>query len=210
MVRSALAVLALLAVSTPLAAQEGSLPEGWEIRADRPDQDLSEVAFTEMPPGWHVTTGPAVILYQPEMVAGGSYRVDMDVFLFDPQGRREAFGLFIGGRDLQGGNQRYTYFLIRDGGQFLVKSREGRETSTLVEWTDHPAIRGYEDREEGESTVENVLTAQVGPREVRFLVNDQEVTRVSIDGLSVEGIAGLRVNHALNLHVSRFEIHPGS
>ena len=207
MVRSALPALALLALPIALTAQA---PEGWELRADRPDQDLSEVAFTEMPPGWHVTTGPAVILYRPDMVAGGAYRVDMDVFLFDPEGRREAFGLFIGGRDLQGGNQRYTYFLIRDGGQFLVKSREGRETSTHVEWTDHPAIRGYDDRDEGEVTVQNVLTAQVGSGEIRFLVNDQEVTRVSTDGLSVEGIVGLRVNHALNLHISRFELSPGS
>ncbi|HSM06686.1 MAG TPA: hypothetical protein VK858_18825 [Longimicrobiales bacterium] len=207
MVRSALPALALLALPIALTAQ---VPEGWELRADRPDQDVSEVAFTEMPPGWHVTTGPAVILYRPDMVAGGAYRVDMDVFLFDPEGRREAFGLFIGGRDLQGGNQRYTYFLIRDGGQFLVKSREGRETSTQVEWTDHPAIRGYDDRDEGEVTVQNVLTAQVGSGEIRFLVNDQEVTRVSTDGLSVEGIVGLRVNHALNLHISRFELSPGS
>ncbi|MEJ2539297.1 MAG: hypothetical protein P8188_04905, partial [Gemmatimonadota bacterium] len=127
--RLVFAAVLVLALPTILEAQ---LPDGWRIRADRPGADLTEVVFTEMPPGWHVTTGPAVILYRPDMQAGGAYRVEMEVFLFDPGGRREAFGFFLGGAHLEGEGQRYTYFLIRDGGQFLVKSRDGRETATLV------------------------------------------------------------------------------
>ena len=185
------------------------IPDGWQVRPDREGSDLTELVFSEMPPGWHVAFGPSAILYRPEMQAGGAYRVEMEVFLFDPQGRREAFGFFIGGRDLEGAGQRYTYFLIRDGGQFLVKARDGREAPTLVEWTNHPAVLGFTDRDEGESSVRNVLAAEVMNDEVRFLVNDREVTRIARNGLSLDGVVGFRVNHGLNLHISRLDVTPG-
>lgn len=204
--RRFVAVVAALAIlPVALAAQ---IPDGWEVRPDRPGSDLSELIFTDMPPGWHVTSGPSGILYRPEMEAGGAYRVEMEVFLFDPEGRREAFGFFLGGRDLQGEGQRYTYFLIRDGGQFLVKARDGREAPTLVEWTEHDAVHGFADRAEGESSVRNVLAAEVRGNEVRFFVNGSEVTRIARNGLSLDGVVGLRVNHGLNLHISRLEVSP--
>lgn len=196
----------LAAIPTVLSAQ---LPDGWRARPDRPGADLGEVAFSEMPPGWHITTGPSVILYRPEVQAGGSYRVEMEVFLFDPEGRREAFGFFIGGQHLSGEGQQYTYFLIREGGQFLVKARDGREAPTLVEWTGHDAVRAFADRGEGESSVKNILAAEVGNDEVRFFVNGREVTRIARDGLSLDGVVGLRVNHGLNLHVTRLDLMPG-
>lgn len=204
--RYATVAVALATLSTGLNAQ---IPDGWQARADRGGSDLSELAFTEMPPGWHVTTGPSSILYRPEMEAGGAYRVEMEVFLFDPEGRREAFGFFLGGQDLDGAGQRYTYFLIRDGGQFLVKARDGRESPTLVQWTDHEAVLGYADRDSGEATVRNVLAAEVMNDEVRFFVNDREVTRIARNGLSLDGVVGIRVNHGLNLHIARLDVMPG-
>ena len=205
--RFAAVAILLATLPTGLAAQ---IPDGWEVRPDNTGADLSELVFSDMPPGWHVTTGPSGILYRPEMEAGGAYRVEMEVFLFDPGSRREAFGFFIGGRDLQGAGQRYTYFLIREGGQFLVKARDGREAPTLVQWTDHEAVLEFADRASGESSVRNVLAAEVGSDEVRFFVNDREVTRVSRNGLSLDGVVGLRVNHGLNLHVSRLDVTPGN
>ena len=40
-----------------------------------------------------------------------------------------AYGLFIGGENLEGDDQRYSYFIIRENNQFLVKQRDGGETS---------------------------------------------------------------------------------
>ncbi len=206
MPRLAVVAIALATLSNGLHAQ---IADGWEVRPDRAGSDLSELAFTEMPPGWHITSGPSSILYRPEMEAGGAYRVEMEVFLFDPEGRREAFGFFLGGRDLDGAGQRYTYFLIRDGGQFLVKARDGREAPTLVQWTDHDAVLSFADRESGEVSVRNILAAEVRPEEVRFLVNGREVTRIARNGLSLDGVVGLRVNHGLNLHIARLDVRPG-
>ena len=56
--RFAAVVAALAILPAALAAQ---IPDGWEVRPDRPGSDLSELIFTDMPPGWHVTSGPSSI-----------------------------------------------------------------------------------------------------------------------------------------------------
>jgi hypothetical protein len=206
-----LAVLSLLAVplnAAPLYAQDMSRPDGWQVRFDQAGATESDMdMWVTMPPGWHITTGPAGIFWDPTLDASGSFRAEMEVFLFDPGTRREAFGLFVGGVDLTGSGQTYTYFVIRNGGEFLVKSRRGDDTSTLIDWTAHPDIRTYADRGE-DASVKNVLTVIADADEVRFQVNGTQVATLPRSGLAIEGIVGLRVNHALNLHVSRLDVTP--
>ncbi len=203
-----LTTLALLALAAPMAAQEW--PAGWETRLDRPDADASGVEFVTMEPGWHVTTGPAAILYHPDNTASGSYTVSADIYMFDPQGRREAFGVFVGGTDLQGPNQAYTYFLIREGGEFLVKRRHGDGTTTVQGWTTHDAIKAFGDRGADEASVLNQLVVQVSGDECSFWVNGAEMTTMPRGEMSLDGVIGLRVNHRNNLHVSKLEIEGGT
>ncbi len=201
-------VVALPALTTPVVAQEeGSPPEGWVVRLDRPGSGQSP-EFEEMPPGWHITTGPAGILYDPEKTASGAYRVESESSLFDPGRRNEAYGIFIGGMDLDGDGQSYTYFLIRRDGSYLVKRRDGSGTSDLQGWTQHEAVTTWEGRGEGESTANNTIAIEAGMDEIVFFVNGQEVFRAAREGQHVDGIVGLRVNHGLNLHVSSLEITP--
>jgi hypothetical protein len=201
-----LASLAFVASPMALSGQELERPADWKLRLDRPDGDPAEVYFVHMPPGWHVTTGPATILYDPSSSGSGEYRLEAEIFLFDPVGRREGFGVFLGGKDLEGSGQAYTYFLIREGGQFLVKSRAGDRTPTLVDWTPHAAIRSWVERGEGEETAKNVLAVDVGGDEVVFSVNGEEVTRLPRSRVDADGVVGLRVNHSLDLHVSRLDL----
>lgn len=208
-----LLLLALVA-GTPLFAQEGDLtvPTAWKVRGDRgpvtlvPDEQLANPRTTArvvtMPPGWHVTTGPALITWDPAWQASGSYRVEMESFLF-PGERAEGYGLFVGGQDLEGDGQAYLYVLLRKDGQFLVKRRQGAETETLVPWTAHAAIIPHEG---GDGTAKNLLAVEVGGDAVTIAVNGQTVTTIPRAGLPTDGQVGLRVNHALNLHVSRMEI----
>ncbi len=196
-----------LAASLPAQAQDDLVrPEGWQVRFDNPEASEDDLEmFVAMPPGWHVTSGPAAIYRGPDMEASGEYRMEMEVYLFDPAGRREAFGLFVGGKDLAGDAIEYTYFLLRDGGEFIVKRREGAEAPTIHPWTGHEAILGWADREEEASSVKNVLALEAGAETVRFFVNDAEVAALPRADLGVDGVFGMRVNHALNLHVSRLE-----
>lgn len=204
-----LAIVSLaFAVAIPLAAQDLKRPEGWKVRFDRAESTEAELrAFVSMPPGWHITTGPAGIFWDPALTAAGTFRAEMEVFLFDPQGRSEAFGIFFGGKDLEGPNQTYAYFLLREGGEFIVKRRQGAETPTLVDWKADPAIRSFADRGD-DATARNVLTVEAATDKVRFLVNGTRVAEIPRSELPVDGVVGIRVNHALNLHVSRLEVTP--
>lgn len=207
--RKPAAVLAALALLAPaVAAQDLERPDGWQVRFDDPDASESDLEmFVEMPPGWHVTTGPAGIFWSPQNTATGDFRADMEIFLFDPQGRREAFGMFVGGRELEGSGQEYTYFLLRDGGQFIIKRREGSEAPTIRPWTSHEAIVAYADRGEA-ATAKNVLAIEADEGTVRFFVNDAEVASLPREEVPVDGIYGFRINHALNVHVSRLDVTP--
>lgn len=209
---SPLALIGLaFAGATPALAQDGELvrPDGWEVRFDREGMTEDDLEmFVAMPPGWHITTGPAGIFWDPAMSAEGDYRVELEVYLFDPAGRRESFGIFFGGQNLQEANQRYGYFLIRDGGEFILKERVGADAPTLEPWTSHPAIASYADRGDEEASVLNTLAMEARGDRLHFFVNDTEVATVERSRVSTAGTVGLRVNHALNLHISRLEVMP--
>lgn len=206
--RTLLAVGLLTATPTLSAAQELVRPDGWLTRFDMEGASEAELEmFVSMPPGWHVTTGPAGIFWHPSHTVSGDFRLEMEVYLFDPEGRREAFGLFFGGRGLDGPEQSYTYFLLRDGGQFIVKRREGADAPTVRPWTSHPAILAYADRGDA-ATAENLLAVEARGDTVRFFVNGVEVTSVPRSEAPTDGSFGFRVNHRLNLHISRLEAVP--
>lgn len=206
-VASALAAAAAFIVTTPPAtAQEDppelEFPEGWEVRFDREGASMDDLYLVAMPPGLHVTTGPALIAYHPDSVAEGDFRIESETYLFDPEGRREAFGFFVGGGDLQGPGQRYTYFLVREGGEFLVKTRSGADTAVVRDWTPHAAVMSFATKPEERATAKNVLALEADGDELRFFVNGEQVWACPRGTLSTDGVFGLRVNHGLNLHVT--------
>jgi hypothetical protein len=201
--RSVRLTLAFVLCAAPLMAQDFERPARWKVRFDRPAADTA-IYFVSMPPGWHITTGPAGILYDPSQTAEGEYRLQSEVFLF-PGVHPEGFGVFIGGADLEAADQSYLYFLIRKDGRFLVKHRAGSETHVIIPWTEHAAIIKHEGQE---GTAKNVLAIECGPDHVSFFVNDEEVASLPRAQMDVDGIVGLRVNHGLNLHFTDLTVNP--
>ena len=198
----------LLAIFTApsLCAQSDKRPDGWQVRLDKPGPDSTKVVFASMAPGWHVTTGPAVILWNPATTAKGAYKAETNIHLFKPEsGHAEAFGLFVGGANLDGENESYTYFMIRNDGQYLVKQRAGKDTKDVIPWTKSPAIKLFDDKAE---SVANVLTIVASPATVDFLINGTKVASKPRTDVTADGIVGLRVNHNLNLHVAKLEVTP--
>lgn len=185
------------------------VPQGWDWRFDKAsdevtvgsDTESADVYFVNMTPGWHITSGPAGIYYNPENSAKGDFTLDSKVYLFDTKGRnREAFGLFIGGENLKGGDQSYIYFLLRNTGEYLIKKRTGSETSTIKGWTKTDAMNMF--TEETESSAENNFQVKVSGNELIFSLNDNVLTSVDKGNLNTDGIYGFRVNHSINLHIS--------
>ena len=202
-----LVVSALLFAGPALAQDEDQKlerPADWNVRFDRPAAD-SDLYFVSMPPGWHVTSGPASILYNPSQVASGEYKLESKIYLFPGQ-RREGFGVLFGGQGLDGPDQNYIYFLIRGDGSYLVKLRAGSEAQAVIPWTKHEAIVEHEGQE---GAAENVLAVQCGSEMIDFFVNGEKVNSLPIGDLEVDGVVGLRVNHGLNLHVAELTITGG-
>lgn len=176
-------------------------PAGWKARLDNGSTTIAGVKLTPIAAGLHFVSGPAGIYYRPEQAPSGNYEVRATFTQMEPSAHPEAYGLFIGGSNLEGANQKYTYFLIRQDGMFLVKRRAGRETPTVTNWTGHVAIR-----KAPSGKVTNELTTAVGKDTVRFLVNGTEASSAPRARLDTTGIAGLRINHNLNVQVANFGV----
>lgn len=211
------ALLLCLLAAGPLAAQEhqheqgptpkiengGVFPAGWSVRTDEGGKP-TEVSLVTMAPGWHVVTATSGIMYRAADVASGTYEVNAKIHLFPGKGgHEEAFGLFIGGKDLAGAGQRYSYFLIRGDGTFKIKRRSGAAaTDVTKDWTAAPAVV----KVKADGPVANLLSVVVGKDKVAFRVNGQEVYSGPAASFDTDGIFGLRINHNLSLHVESLEI----
>jgi len=209
-----LSVAALALAALPLAAQQhapdrdktvaggGTLPAGWKGRLDGGGASTAGVKMTPMGGGVHIVSGPAGIYYRPADRQTGEFGASATFTQMERAEHPEAYGLFIGGANLDGAGEKYTYFLVRQDGKFLVKRRIGGETPTVVDWTDSPAIR----KPDSSGKMSNTLAVEVGRDRVRFLVNGTEVTSAEPSKVDAAGIAGLRVNHNLNVHVEGFSV----
>jgi hypothetical protein len=229
---AATAVLALgVLAAGPLLAQDHAdhaahhatpipgLADGWMAHFDAAAGGGEHAAhaaaeglvFEEMAPGWHITTGPSGIFYRHEFRGEGTFSLESEIHLFDPGERRESFGVFFGGSELHDPELRnYTYFLVRRDGQFMIRERRGADLVDVAPWTPHEAIQGWDTRPEGSMSVPNVLRVDAEADDVIFRVNGTEVARVPRSQVAVNGHFGLRVNHNLNLHVTRVGLVDGS
>jgi hypothetical protein len=180
----------------------GKLPAGWQARLDNSSARLDAVKFEASGTGFHVTSGPAAIYFKPDQKTSGTYETHATFTQLEPAAHPEAYGLIIGGSDLQSDNQKYTYFLIRQDGKFMIKKRDGASTPNIMAWTENAAIKKADSS--GKAT--NALSVEVGADKVRFLVNGTEVASQPRSQVDTNGIAGLRINHNLNVQVESFGV----
>lgn len=179
----------------------GKMPDGWKVRFDDTAAKPEQVIVDEKDSTLAFTTGPAGIYYKPGMKAEKDYELTASFSQLKPSAHAEAYGLFIAGQDLDKDTQRYTYFLIRQDGKFLIKSRNGAETKAIVDWTDAPAMR----EPKGVKT-SNTLQIRAAEDTVRFFVNDKQVHKLTRAQAGGDGIAGVRVNHNLNVQVGKLTL----
>lgn len=183
----------------------GTLPAGWSARADGTG-DIKSVKFVTMAPGYHVTLGPAAILYRKSDRANGPFHTLATFHQTRKLEHAEGYGLFMGGQALDGKDQKYTYFLVRDDGTYLIKRRDGDKTSEVTKgWTAHPAVK--KGNAEGKTTNLLEIDAKQNPSKVDFKVNGQTVYSADAKTMDVKGIVGLRVNHNLDLHIEGYDLH---
>ena len=180
----------------------GSLPAGWSVRLDSGGTKPDGVSVVPMGGGLHFKSGPAGIYYRTTDTKSGSYEVHASFNQVEPSAHPEAYGLIIGGADLAGVGQKYTYFLVRQDGMFMISRRNGAKVSPIVAWTGNAAVKKTDASTKGT----NLLAIVVAADRTRFLVNGTEVGSQPTSAVDGSGIVGLRINHNLNVHVDGFGV----
>jgi len=213
------AAVFLLFVPPGLAAQAdpdhpvaggGSIPAGWHVRTEPNRQtgqpaSLDNVKFTSMGDGLHTTVGPAAIYWRDRDTISGNYHVVAKLKNVKNSGH-EAFGIFIGGKNLADSSQTYTYFLVRPtDGMYSIRRRTSYATrpTAIVDWTASDAVTKSDSA--GQAT--NELSIQVQGGKAKFMVNGKEVYTGDAANLDVNGVVGYRVNHNLDVHLGALGIH---
>ena len=183
----------------------GALPPGWSARPDA-NGDVKSIKFVTMAPGYHLTLGPATILYRQTDQANGPFHTLATFQQMKKLKHSEGYGLFIGGQALTGKDQKYTYFLVRDDGTYLIKRRDGEKTPEVSKgWTPHPAVKKGD--AEGKATNLLEIDAKQNPGRIDFKVNGQTVYTADAKEIDTKGIVGIRANHNLDLHIEGFDLH---
>ncbi|HVX88470.1 MAG TPA: hypothetical protein VG940_06040 [Gemmatimonadales bacterium] len=208
-----------LTLSTGLAAQQPAaaaahaadpdrmvqgtgLPAGWNGRTDR-GQPLTAAKFEAMGTGWHVTTGPAVILWRAADRANGAFHTLATFTQTKAPAHPEAYGMFVAGSALDSAAQSYIYVLVRGDGAYLIKRRVGTVVTTVVDWTPSAAVNKADSA--GKAT--NKIELQNTDGHLTFTINGQRVHSMDIPVAETAGMVGLRVNHNLDVHVEGFAVH---
>lgn len=202
---------ALLLLASPLAGQEASLPAGWRAVPDSAarlvapgiEPSLTDAwNFTRMPPGWHLTTGPGMVLYDQSVRAAGRYRLETEFFLF-PNPTDQPVGLFLGGTGLDGPLADVQWFglLVRRDGTAGVVHVHGTEHHPMVPYVLADSLGVHP----GNDSQRISLAVDVEADSVRFFVNRARFAAVPRRGLALDGPFGFRVGRGLNLHVVRLD-----
>ncbi len=214
----------LMIAATTLSAQ-GSDPDkivanggvkvpGWQGRIDpRPasqGRKITEAKFYKMGRGIHVTAGPAAIYWNPASKQSNNFTVSGTFIQEKASAHPEGYGLMLSGQKLTTPGQSYLYFLVRQDGKFLINHRANDSTvHKMVDWTGNSAVKAID--ASGKAT--NALSVVVNPTKLSFRVNGTEVQsldRSVIDGggphSGTSGVAGIRVNHNLDVHVDGFSV----
>lgn len=185
------------------AVAGAGLPSGFTAVTDKPDADIANAKYTVQGDRWEVQTGPAHIIYSSKDAASGQYAVSASFEQLAKPRHPEAYGLFFGGSNLQDrAKQRYGYFLVRGTGEYLIKTRDGTQTKPVVEWTASPNVP--KEDASGKQTYD--LKVHFAPDTAHFLVNGKLVAAVPKSELPTDGVAGLRINHNLQVSVTPVKI----
>ena len=174
------------------------LPAGWQSRFDRAGSLPTDVKVVAQGNGHRVTSGPAAIYWTPQSPATGNYTLSATMQQLAQSRHPEAYGLIFGGKALDGADQSYYYFIVRQDGQFTVKHRAGTEVHTLKDWGSNAAVKATD--ASGNAT--NALQVAVGADSVRFSVNGSQVAAFPKTQMGdTDGLYGYRVNHNLDVQL---------
>jgi len=193
--------------------QAGAMPDGWTGATDSPTAKLADANFVTMGKGFHVTSGPAAVYWNPANVAKGDYTV-MATFneekYMNLNDHPHPYGIVIGGNDLGSDNQSYLYCAAYGSGTFIVRGMgpapfqmNGRgEANAAVHKAAGP----------GQPVTQTIAVSVKGDK-VSCTINGTEVASYDKSALiaagklkSTDGVYGIRFAHNTEATVTNFMV----
>ena len=209
--RLVLVLIAFCACTPALLTAQLTTPTDWKWRQDAhaplaagSKMEPGSWVFVQMPPGWHVTTGPGVLLYPTTNgEIAGNFSLEAEVFLF-PGEAADEYGLFLGGQDIDSSaTPDYAAFVLRRDGQAAALRRRAGQTTALADWQRHEAI--LQGNVKGDA-VKNVFKVDLDPSNATLWVNGTKVLAVPRADIRTDGRVGFRIGKDMNLHITTLNV----
>jgi len=187
----------------------GKFPPGWSVAPDRGTAD--QISYLLAESVYHFAMGPGGTFYSGNWTKSGDFQYSARLTQKQAPSHPTSYGLMIGGTNLGTPNETYSYFLVRNTGEYYIANREGDRTwfsprifseklpVTVVGWTANPAIA----KQAADGRQINTLGMQVAGEEVVFKVNGAEVKRLPKGKLHTDGMYGFRIGHNLDVDVDQ-------
>ena len=99
-----------------VVSAKGKFPAGWNVRPDRGTAD--QLMFTQTADVYHFTMGSAGTFYNSAWMKSGDYKFSARLTQKAAPSHPISYGLMIGGNNLAGDMQTYSYFLVRNQAHF--------------------------------------------------------------------------------------------
>jgi hypothetical protein len=192
----------------------GVTVKGWTGRVDSGNRQGLAITDSKLAPegsGKRLMTGAAALYWNPANVGKGDFSVKAT---FDeakqPYNHPHPYGVFIGGKGLDGDQPQALYCAAYRSGNYIVRGFSGGKPFGIVQKpTPNDAIaKGAAD-----APVKQEVTMRVSGDKVECTVNGASVwsaTKADVTGAgkldSTDGITGIRVSHNSDALVSGFAV----
>jgi hypothetical protein len=192
------------AADTNKTAGGAGLPAGYLGRVDDANTSIADARYTKQGDVWDVTTGPQVshIMWAPGDTARGNFTVSSRFQQVAAPSHREAYGIFVGGSNLDQPTQKYSYFVVGGTGEYLINTRDGTKVTKIRDWTTSASVP----KQDASGKADSKLAIRVAGDSVHFMVNDTQVAVLPKSRFPTDGIAGIRIGHNLHLQVQPISI----
>jgi len=196
----------------------GITAKGWKGKVDAAEASkgatINDSKFAQQGSEFHINNGPAAIYWNPANTASGSYTVSAtftEPKYMSSNDHPHPYGVFIGGANLDTENASFLYCTPYGNGTFIVRGMGPARFNPLTfgRPTPNDAVKKAET---GGSITQEVAWV-VTPEKADCRINGTVVASIPKAELvgagkltSLDGVAGLRIAHNVDVNVSNFKI----
>ena len=192
----------------------GVTVKGWTGKVDSGNRQGLAITDSKLAPegsSMRLMTGAAALYWNPANVGKGDFSVKAT---FDeakqPYNHPHPYGVFIGGKGLDGDQPQALYCAAYRSGNYIVRGFSGGKAFGLVQ---KPTPNDAVAKGAADAPVKQEVTMRVSGDKVECTVNGTSVwsaTKADVTGAgkldSTDGITGIRVSHNSDALVSNFAV----